>query len=182
MNIFNFDLIFLDYIILTITTIIVVFSLWKGFINSLLGLLTWVGSIFITIYTYDYLSSYINNLLLRIELLNNFDQFVSILSILISIPLIFLVSLLILKKIRKFLNSDLDKKLLGIILDKFFGVIYGLIFSYILFSSLLFLTNNNNFDYLSSINKYFLENSNVLKEISINNNNIIELYNTESNN
>ncbi|SVD67566.1 uncharacterized protein METZ01_LOCUS420420, partial [marine metagenome] len=33
----------------------------------------------------------------------------NILSIIISIPVIFLISLFILKKIRKFLSSDLDK-------------------------------------------------------------------------
>ena len=32
---------------------ITIFSFWKGFIHSLLSLLTWVGSIIITIYSYN---------------------------------------------------------------------------------------------------------------------------------
>ena len=42
------------------------------------------------------------------------------------------------KKIRKFLSSDLDQQILGIILDKFLGLIYGLVFSYIIFATLLY--------------------------------------------
>ena len=45
-----------DYILLTIILIIVIFSFWKGFIQSILGLLTWIGSILITIYIYESLS------------------------------------------------------------------------------------------------------------------------------
>jgi len=87
--IINFEFLFLDYIVLIISLIFIIFGFWKGFINSILGLLTWVGSVFITIYSYEYLSSYINNLLLNIPLLSDFEQFTSILSIFISIPLIF---------------------------------------------------------------------------------------------
>ena len=52
MNIANLIFPF-DYIVLIIIIITILFSFWKGFIQSILGLLTWVGSIFITIYTYD---------------------------------------------------------------------------------------------------------------------------------
>ena len=98
MNILNLQILPFDYVIIALTIIIVIFYFWKGFINSILSLLTWIGSLFITIFSYEYLSSYLNNFLLNIDFLSNFDQFNYILSILISITLIFLLSLFILKK------------------------------------------------------------------------------------
>ena len=176
MNYFGFELIFFDYVVIILATIIIIFSFWKGFINSILGFLTWVGSIFITIYAYQYLSEFLNTILLNINFLQNFEQFVSIISIIISIPIIFLISLFLLKRIRKFLNSDLDKQIFGIMIDKFFGVIYGLIFSYVVFSSLLYLTNNNNIELFNSVYLFLVENSNILNKISEYNNNIMQLY------
>ncbi len=176
MNYFGFELIFFDYVVIILATIIIIFSFWKGFINSILGFLTWVGSIFITIYAYQYLSEFLNTILLNINFLQNFEQFVTIISIIISIPIIFLISLFVLKRIRKFLNSDLDKQIFGIMIDKFFGVIYGLIFSYVVFSSLLYLTNNNNIELFNSVYLFLVENSNILNKISEYNNNIIQFY------
>ncbi len=172
----SFDLLIFDYIIVILTIIIAIFSLWKGFINSVLGLLTWIGSLFITIYSYDYLSDYINNLLLNFSFLSSFTQFSYVLSILISIPFIFLLSLFIFKRIRKALSSDLDKKILGIIFDKLFGAIYGLIFSYIIFSTILYFTENNDLKILNNINYFLTDNSNILKEVSKYNYNIIQTY------
>ena len=176
MNYFGFELIFFDYVVIILSAIIIIFSFWKGFINSILGFLTWVGSIFITIYAYQYLSEFLNTILLNINFLQNFEQFVTIISIIISIPIIFLISLFVLKRIRKFLNSDLDKQIFGIMIDKFFGVIYGLIFSYVVFSSLLYLTNNNNIELFNSVYLFLVENSNILNKISEYNNNIMQLY------
>ena len=176
MNYFGFELIFFDYVVIILSAIIIIFSFWKGFINSILGFLTWVGSIFITIYAYQYLSEFLNTILLNINFLQNFDQFVTIISIIISIPIIFLISLFVLKRIRKFLNSDLDKQIFGIMIDKFFGAIYGLIFSYVVFSSLLYLTNNNNIELFNSVYLFLVENSNILNKISEYNNNIMQLY------
>ena len=99
-----------------------------------------------------------------------FEQFVSVISIVISIPLIFLFSLFILKRFRKFLNSDLDKQILGIIFDKFFGILYGIVFSYIIFSSLLFLVDGNELKFLNNFYSFLVENSNILKQISEYNN------------
>ena len=180
MSIFNLDFLFFDYIVLVLAIIIIIFSFWKGFINSILGLLTWVGSVFVTIYTYVYLSTYLYNLLLNIDFLSGFEQFVSILSILISIPLIFLISLFILKRFRKVISSDLDKQILGLILDKLFGAIYGLIFSYVIFSTVLYFTNNNNFNILNNFNSFLLSNSNILKEVTNYNDNIIQIYNNNN--
>ncbi len=176
MNFLNLEFLFLDYFFLCLSILITIFSFWRGFINSILSLLTWVGSVFITVYLYEYFSNIIGNLLLNIDFLSAFEQFVSILSILISIPLIFLLSLFILKRIRKILSNDLDKQILGIILDKFFGAIYGVIFSYIIFSTVLYLTQNNNISIISNFNIYLIENSNILKQISLNNQNIINIY------
>ena len=138
MTFLNFELIFFDYVILILTSVIVIFSFWKGFVNSILGLLTWVGSVFVTIYSYQYLSDFLSEQLLNINFLQRFEQFVSVISIVISIPIIFLISLFILKRIRKFLNSDLDKQILGVIFDKFFGILYGILFAYIIYSSVLY--------------------------------------------
>ena len=176
MNIININLLLFDYIILILSLIIIIFSFWKGFINSILGLLTWVGSVFITVYTYEYLSEYLNGLFLNLSFLENFEQIVSILSLIISIPIIFLLTLFILKRIRKILSSDLDRQIFGIILDKLFGVIYGVIFSYVIYSTLLYLTSDSNFNVVSNFNSFIIENSNILKEINDYNENIISIY------
>ena len=140
-------------------------------------MLTWVGSVFITIYSYELISDYFYNLLISIEFLSSFAEFVSILSLLISIPLIFLISLFIFKRIRRILSSDLDKQILGLILDKFFGVIYGIIFTYVIYSSIIYLTQDNSFNIINNINFFLIENSNILKHIAEYNENIIEIYN-----
>ena len=176
MTFLNFEFIFFDYVILILTAVIIVFSFWKGFINSILGLLTWVGSIFVTIYSYQYLSDFLSEQFLNINFLQRFEQFISVISLIISIPIIFLISLFILKRIRKFLNNDLDKQILGIIFDKFFGALYGILFSYIIYSSVLYLTNNNNVEILRNLHLFFVENSYILSQISEYNNNIIESY------
>ena len=182
MNIINIDLLVFDYIILALSVVIIIFTFWRGFINSILGLLTWVGSLFITIYTYEYLSQYLNNLLLNINFLSGFEQIISIFSIIISIPIIFLISLFILKRVRKILSSDLDKQILGIILDKFFGIIYGIIFSYVIYSTVLYFTINSKIETINNFNIFLIENSNILKKISNNNNNIIQIYSASSEN
>jgi len=82
---------------------------------------------------------------------------------------IFEISLFILKKIRKFLSSDLDKQIFGIIIDKVFGVIYGLIFTYFIYSTILFTFNKFNFE---DLNQWFIDNSQILSII----NNINEQY------
>ena len=176
MNFINFELLTLDYALIALSSIFIIISFWKGFINSFLGLLTWVGSVFITIYTFEYLSNYFNSILISFELFSGYDQFVSILSNVISIPVIFLISLFILKKIRKFFSSDSDKNILGLVLDKFFGIIYGFIFSYIFYSTVLYLGVNNDFNFLNNFNNILINNSNIIKQISENNNIIFENY------
>ncbi len=182
MSIINLNFLLLDYIVIILSIIIIIFNFWKGFINSALGLLTWVGSVFITVYSYSYISVYLGNLILNIEFFSNFEQFVSIISIIISIPLIFLISLFILKRFRKILSNDLDKQTMGMILDKFFGAIYGLVFSYILYSTLLYLTMNSSIDIINNINVNLVSNSTILNLIFDFNNNIIEIYSDNSNN
>ena len=176
MSYLNLDLFFLDYVVLIFTVLIIIFSFWKGFINSVLGLLTWIGSVFITIYTYNFISEFLNSLILNIDYLSNFEDFISILSIIISIPLVFLISLFILKRIRKILSSDLDRQILGLIIDKFFGLLYGLLFSYVICSTLVFFTKNNSVNFLDNLNNYLINNSNILKQINNYNENIFEIY------
>ena len=93
----------------------------------------------------------------------------SILSLIISIPVIFIISLFILKKIRKFLSSDLDKQIFGIIIDKVFGILYGLIFTYFIYSTILFTFYKFKFD---DLNQWLIDNSQILSII----NNINEQY------
>ena len=64
----------------------------------------------------------------------------------------------------------------GIIFDKFFGTLYGILFSYILFSSILYLLDNNNVDLLSNLHDFFIENSNILYQISEYDYNFLENY------
>ena len=163
---FNFPL---DYVLLIIAILFIIISAWKGFIQSILGLMTWVGSIIITLYTYTAFSNFLNTQLLKIEFFQNYEMTSNILSIIISIPVIFLISLFILKKVRKFLSSDLDKQIFGIIIDKVFGVLYGLIFTYFIYSTILFTFNKFNFE---DLNQWFIDNSQILNKI----NNINEQY------
>ena len=153
----------LDYIILAIGCLIIIFCFWRGIIASILGLLTWLGSIIITIYFYSDLSDLINSQLLNINILNNYEQITSILATLISIPLIFLITLFILKKIRKIISSDIDKQILGLLFDKIFGFLFGFVFSYIIFSTIIYFTNS--FELLNFLNEWLLENSYLLSEL-----------------
>ena len=168
MNIINFNFP-LDYVLLSIAILFIIFSAWKGLIQSILGLLTWVGSIIITLYSYNAFSNFIDTQLLKIKLFQNYEMISNIISIIISIPVIFLISLFILKKVRKFLSSDLDRQIFGIIIDKVFGAIYGLIFTYFIYSTILFTLNKFNFE---DLNQWFIDNSQILSLI----NNINEQY------
>ena len=85
MNIINFNFP-LDYVLLIIAILFIIFSAWKGLIQSILGLLTWVGSILITLYSYHAFSNFIDTQLLKIKLFQNFEMISNIISIVISIP------------------------------------------------------------------------------------------------
>ena len=160
-----------DYILLIITFIIIIISLWKGFVQSLLGLLTWVGSIIITIYSYNSLSNFFSEQLNKIDLLKNYPSIINLIAIIISIPLIFLITLFILKRVKQFISNDLDKQILGIVLDKFFGFIYGFIFSYVIFSTILY--GLENFSLLNSFYNWIIENSYILNNINLINKSIL---------
>ena len=161
----------IDHIILTIGFIVVIFCFWKGVINSILGLLTWIGSIIITIYFYNNLSSFINKQLLNIEILKNYEQITNLISIILSIPIIFLISLFILKKLRKIISSDLDSQILGKIIDKVFGFLFGFLFNYIIFSTIIY--GINNFEFLDNLNNFLSENSYILQQIDEINQNLL---------
>ena len=161
----------LDYILLAIASIIIIFCFWRGITSSILGLLTWVGSIIITIYFYNDLSNFLNSQLLKIDLLENYEQITNILSTIISIPLIFLISLFILKRIRKIISSDIDKQILGVLVDKLFGFIFGFVFNYMIFSTIIYFTNS--FEFLNFINNWMLEKSYLLTELENFNDNLL---------
>ena len=160
----------LDYIILTMGGIVIIFSFWKGIISSILGLLTWIGSILITLYFYDNLSNFINTQLLKLNLLNSYEQITNILSTIISIPLIFLISLFVLKRFRKIISSDLDRQILGLFIDKFFGFLFGFVLNYIILSTLIYCSDN--FEFLNFLKDWLIENSHIMIELDIFNNNL----------
>ena len=163
------DLIFpYDYIILIVVILITLFSIIKGFIHSILSLMTWIGSILITLYSYNSFSNFLNSQLLKIEFLHNYESISTVISILIAIPLIFLISLFILRRVRKILSADLDKQILGIIFDKILGLFYGLIFSYFIFSTIIFILNKFN---LGNLSIWLVDNSEILNIINEINNN-----------
>ena len=64
----------LDYIILAVGCLIVIFCFWRGITASILGLLTWLGSILITIYFYTDLSDFINSELVNIDILKTMKK------------------------------------------------------------------------------------------------------------
>ena len=152
----------IDYILLFITALFLFFSIWKGFIQSILGLMTWIGSILITLFFYEELSNYLTNKINQFTFFENIGLS-NIIATIISIPIIFIISLIILRKIRKLITSDLDKATLGILLDKFFGIIYGILFSYFVFSITLFFINSLSEDLF----RYLIENSLILYEIDL---------------
>ena len=158
-----------DYILITIMLLIVILSGFKGFIKSILGLLTWAGSIILTIYMNETFSIFLSKQILNINFFNNYEYFANIISVILSIPIIFLISFFILKKIRFFLTSDIDKNIMGLIFDKIFGLIYGLIFFYIVLTASIILLQKFN---LSTFNNWLNNNSLIIQKI----NNINEKY------
>ena len=158
-----YELIFpFDYVLVILMFLIIIFSGFKGFINSILGLLTWVGAILLTIYTYETFSNFISKQILNINFFQNYEYLSSIISVILSIPIIFLASIFILKRIRIFLTSDMDKNIMGLIFDKIFGLIYGFIFFYIVLTTSIILLEKFN---LSSFSNWLDNNSLIIQNI-----------------
>ena len=158
-----YELIFpFDYVLVILMFLIVIFSGFKGFINSILGLLTWVGAILLTIYTYETFSNFLSKQILNINFFQNYEYLTSIISVILSIPLVFLTSIFILKRIRIFLTSDIDKNIIGLIFDKIFGLIYGFIFFYIVITTSIILLEKFN---LSSFGNWLDNNSLIIQKI-----------------
>lgn len=135
-NFFN-ELSNIDYLLVILSLFFILFSTLKGFIQSILGIFTWVGAILISIYFNQFLSEVIINQLSKWEFIaknlpiNNISKYI------IAIPLIFFLSLFLLRKFRKFITSDLNKNFIGRLTDKLFGLIFGIFFSYIVFTTIL---------------------------------------------
>ena len=159
-----------DYIVMTIILLIILFSLWKGFIQSILGLFAWLGSILITIYSYDSFANFLSKQILKIKIFQNYEYLSTIISIVIAIPIIFLISLFILKKVRKIISSDIDKQILGKVFDKILGTMYGALFSYLVLTALLIILERYKFE---NINYWLNNNSNIILAVNeFNKNNI----------
>ena len=158
-----YELIFpFDYVLIILMILFVIFSGFKGFINSILGLLTWIGAILLTIYTYETFSNFLSKQILNINFFQNYEYLTSIISVILSIPIIFLTSIFILKRIRIFLTSDMDKNIMGLIFDKIFGLIYGFIFFYIVLTASIILLEKFN---LSSFSNWLDNNSLIIQNI-----------------
>ena len=166
-----------DYIILVILIILIIICTIKGFINSVLSLLTWIGSILITIYAYENFANFITKQLLNIKFFQEYEYITNISSIIIAIPSIFLISLFVLKKIRKFLSEDLDKKILGLLFDKIFGFIYGVFFSYVILTALNIMIKKFEFNELNNWSK---ENSFLILNVDRFNSKYINFINNKN--
>ena len=169
-----------DYIIIIICAVFIIFSSWRGFIKSILNLLTWIGSIIITIYSYESLQNFISNQLSKFDILKNYESINNLIGLIISIPVIFLISLFIFKKIRTYIINDMEKNFIGLFFDKIFGFLYGIIFSYFVFATLLY--GIEKFDILSSLMIWLTDNSYILENINYINNEFLKyFYNNEAN-
>ena len=166
-----------DYIFSVIILLIVFFSFWRGFIQSILGLLTWVGSIIITIYSWEWLNGHISRALNSFEQIQKLDPLSNYIGFILSIPIIFILSLIILRKIRRLISSDIDKATLGIILDKFFGILYGFLFSYIIYSAFLHAIGpmSPNIGILNDLQSFLINNSIILEKINELNSNLLDI-------
>ena len=150
-NINNFKL--FDYFILSIILVSMFFGFYKGFIQSILGLLTWVGAVIITVVTQEKLSIFLIYYLDQIPLVNK-TLLPNIISTILSIIFIFLISLMILKKIRTIISSEFQKSSIGYYFDKIIGLIYGLVFGILIISITIIIVDkifSNNFTKLSFI-------------------------------
>ena len=61
------------------------------------------------------------------------------------------------------MSTDLDRKILGVLIDKIFGIIYGIVFSYFIFSTMMFTLNKFN---LNNLNFWLINNSEILSNIN----------------
>ena len=167
----NLELISLfDYFLIIFLTVSIVFSFIKGFIQSLLGLLTWIGAVIVTLIFYENIANYFTSYLNNISFLEK-SGLSLIISTVLSIPFIFLVSLIILKKMRSMISNNFQKSSIGNILDKILGIFYGFIFGTLLVAILIITINNfsNNFEtsnfiqnsyiypFIKGLNNYLLD-------------------------
>ena len=179
MNLIFNNFTFFDYILLTITLLFIFFSFWRGFIQSILGLLTWVGSILIANYSWPWFANIITHQLYKISIFQKFGMVTNFFVMIISIPIIFLISLFILKKIRKIITNDIEAQIFGKMVDKFFGILYGVIFAYVIFSSMLFFSDKFE-SYIAPDVKWNLKSkmtnqSNILNRINETNHKFIDI-------
>jgi len=158
-----------DYFIIIIIITSVFFSFIKGFVQSLLGLLTWIGATIITLIFYENLSNFISNYINTIEFFEKSGLSV-IISTGLSIPFIFLLSLILLRKIKSLISTNFQKSSIGTFFDKIFGIIYGFVFGVVIisittitieklyknFPNTELIKNSTLYAYLNTINKDYI--------------------------
>ena len=158
-----------DYFIIIIIITSVFFSFIKGFVQSLLGLLTWIGATIITLIFYENLSNFISNYINTIEFFEKSGLSV-IISTGLSIPFIFLLSLILLRKIKSLISTNFQKSSIGTFFDKIFGIIYGFVFGVVIisittitieklyknFPNTELIKNSTLYTYLNTINKDYI--------------------------
>ena len=158
-----------DYFIIIIIITSVFFSFIKGFVQSLLGLLTWIGATIITLIFYENLSNFISNYINTIEFFEKSGLSV-IISTGLSIPFIFLLSLILLRKIKSLISTNFQKSSIGTFFDKIFGIIYGFVFGIVIisittitieklyknFPNTELIKNSTLYTYLNTINKDYI--------------------------
>ena len=150
--------------LLKYSLIFIILSSWKGFIKSILSLLTWIGSIIITIYSYETLALFITEQISKVAIIKNYNFLNNFIGVIISIIVIFLITLFILKKIRKYIVSDIDNTFIGEFFDKLIGFFYGVVFSYLIFST--FLYGMEKLEILNILYLWVIDNSYILEYIS----------------
>jgi len=169
----------LDYLIISLSLFIIFFTTLKGFVQSILALMTWIGSIFITMHFHKYLSELISNQMSKWDSISQLLPVHEISKYVLAIPIMFFISLFILKKFKKFISSDLNKNFFGMLLDRMFGLVFGVAFSYIILTTILLSPSIFEFNWLKeNFIPSLIKNSKLIIEIDKINNVIIP--NTET--
>ena len=132
-------------------------------------MLTWIGATIITLIFYENLSNFISNYINKIEFFEKSGISV-IISTGLSIPFIFLLSLILLRKIKSLLSTNFQKSSIGTFFDKIFGIIYGFVFGIVIisittitieklyknFPNTELIKNSTLYTYLNTINKDYI--------------------------
>ena len=144
-----------DYFIVIIILLSMFFGFYKGFLQSILGLLTWIGAVIVTVVTQENLSIFLTYYFNKVPLINQ-TSLPTIISTVLSIIFIFIISLIILRKIRSIISAEFQKSSIGYYFDKIIGIVYGFIFGLLIISITIVIIDkisSNTFTKLKFINE-----------------------------